>query len=372
MAATGQDNGLRDRLASAQRRVSSLKDQRAEARRERDQAKAAFDAAIAQAPASTRTSTGRWSGRGRASARSTTSSRRRSRTSPDVLAQLSGAPAVTADDGEGQETLASLARYAESRIKIGSVGIGTWIGRDQLLEAMGLHVRPFAAAGPTDVPLDSPARRSTRGGISAAPRRRLGLLDLFPSAPLDNASMRYLREVWDPGTDAAETPEGAVKPQTGIQFVDAEAHAEVVANWTKTKRQMLADVAALGGVIRNRLTHAVLVRLENQMLSGAGHDDDEIEGLLGVTGVGDVEYDADELAADQALEGITTVLLSDCEPNFVALNPRDWADMLKVKAEGSGQYMSAGAFAAQAERLWNTPTVPTRAVPARALAPPTP
>jgi HK97 family phage major capsid protein len=59
-----------------------------------------------------------------------------------------------------------------------------------------------------------------------------------------------------------------------------------------------------------------------------------------------------------------TVLLADAVPNFVGLNPRDWANMLKAKAEGSGEYFSAGAFAAQAERLWDVPTVPTPAVPA--------
>lgn len=45
MAATGQDNGVRDHLTSAQRRLSSLRDQRAEARRERDGAKRALEAA---------------------------------------------------------------------------------------------------------------------------------------------------------------------------------------------------------------------------------------------------------------------------------------------------------------------------------------
>jgi HK97 family phage major capsid protein len=363
MAATGQDNGLRDRLASAQRRVSSLRDQRKTARDERDQAKADFDAAVRRG-AGVDSPEYRALEQARARVGAVADELENAKQGvTDLLAQMSGAPAAMADDGTGHETLASLARFAESNIRIGSVGIGEWIGRGQLLDAIGSNARPFAQTGVTDVPVTSPARRESFGGIVEAPRRRLRLLDLFPSAPLDNASMPYLREVWESGTDAAETAEGALKPATEVTFVDAEAHAETVANFTKTKRQMLADVGALAGVIKNRLTHAVLVRLENQMISGTGHANGQIDGLLGVTGVGLVEYDAAELAADQALEGITTVLLSDCEPNFVALNPRDWADMLKVKATGSGEYMSAGAFAAQAERLWNTPTVPTPAVP---------
>jgi hypothetical protein len=67
-------------------------------------------------------------------------------------------------------------------------------------------------------------------------------------------------------------------------------------------------------------------------------------------------------AADQALEGITTVLLSDAVPNAVVLNPRDWANALKAKASGDGHYFSAGPFLDTAERLWGAPAVPSPAV----------
>src|SRR4051794_18378247 len=103
-------------------------------------------------------------------------------------------------------------------------------------------------------------------------------------------------------------------------------------------------------------------RLEDQVIAGNGTGQN-LRGILNTTGVASVAYDAAELAADLTLEGIVDVLLSDAEPNFVALSPSDWADMLKQKADGSGEYYSGGPFAITAERLWGTTAVPCKAIP---------
>ena len=77
----------------------------------------------------------------------------------------------------------------------------------------------------------------------------------------------------------------------------------------------------------------------------------------------DIEYDAGELAADQALEGLVAVLLSEATPSFIALNPRDWADMIKAKAVGGdGHYFSGGPFVQTAQQLWGAPAVPSTGV----------
>jgi HK97 family phage major capsid protein len=194
-------------------------------------------------------------------------------------------------------------------------------------------------------------------------RRPLRILDLIPTATMDGNAIPYVQEG---GTfdSAHETVEGAAKPATQVEFIDAEAKAETVAHFTKVKRQTLSDAAALQGVIQSRLTYGVVRRIEAQILAGAGPDATEIQGILTMTGVADVEYAADELAADQALEGIVTVLLSDAVPNAVVLNPRDWADALKAKAEGGdGHYFSAGPFLDTAERLWSAAAIPSAAIP---------
>jgi hypothetical protein len=362
MAATAQDNGSRERLRSAQRRVESLKDQHAEARRDAATAKRDFEAADRPGKA---TDWPEFKEAQRAQARAAAIHDEIEEARGHVLqalAELGGGSAAPFELPErDRQTLADLASHAESKVRLGTVGIGTWSPREQLLDEIGGAA--FMAADPGRVDVSDSARMGAHQGVVGRPRRALRLLDLFPSAPMTvGSSFEYLREVGNQDT-AREQVEGAVKAQAEIEFIDAEAHAETIAHWTKIKRQSLADVPALDGVIRGRLQHGVMRRLENQLIAGQGHDVNELEGLLGVTGIGDVAYDADELAADQALEGIVDVLLSDAVPNFVALSPRDWAQMLKAKADGSGEYFSAGAFAVQAERLWNVPVVPTAAIP---------
>jgi HK97 family phage major capsid protein len=105
-------------------------------------------------------------------------------------------------------------------------------------------------------------------------------------------------------------------------------------------------------------------RIERQMLSGTGHENGQIQGILTMTGIGSIAYSATELEADQTLEGIVAVLLSNATPNAICLHPRDWANMLKEKASTSGVYHSMGPFLATAEQLWGTVAIPTAAVQA--------
>lgn len=257
----------------------------------------------------------------------------------------------------------TLAGWATSKAGIGRVRLGEGVDRHSLVGMIG---RYSASAG--EATIGNAARGTTYVGFRETPRRQLRLLDLFPSLPLDTRSIEFSVEVpagtAHPGIDsAAETAEGTTKPEHTVDYLDVEAVARTVAHHTKLRKQSLADQALLASVVRNRLTYGVLRRLENQLVGGDGVGENLL-GILNTTGVGSVEFDADELAADQVLEGIVSVLLAEATPNFIALNPRDWASMLKAKADdGDGQYFSGGPFVAAAERLWNVATVPSTGIP---------
>jgi HK97 family phage major capsid protein len=276
---------------------------------------------------------------------------------------------VEGDGGGGHDdeflsegTREVLAQMASSKMPVGRVALGEAVSRDELAGAFGGEVsRPMAAAPFTEV--SEGARRGTSRGVRPALRRPTRLLDLFPSSPMDGASFDYVQESAT-FTGAAETVEGAVKPAVEVGFTDATAYAETVAVYTKLKKQAVEDQSVLASTVQSNLSYRVLRRAEGQILAGAGHGAGEIQGILNTTGIASVEYDAAALAADATLEGITTVLLSDAVPNFVALHPTDWADMLRAKAAGDGQYFGAGPFGAIASQLWEVPVIPTPAVTA--------
>ena len=52
--------------------------------------------------------------------------------------------------------------------------------------------------------------------------------------------------------------------------------------------------------------YRVLRYFESQIINGAGHDSGEVQGLLQMTGVGDVAFDAGELPADQCSRASST------------------------------------------------------------------
>jgi HK97 family phage major capsid protein len=108
--------------------------------------------------------------------------------------------------------------------------------------------------------------------------------------------------------------------------------------------------------------YGVLRKLEQQVIAGDGVGDN-LKGILATPGIGAPDVSADVLAAGKTLEGLVTVLVSGAVPNVIALSPRDWADMLKAKAAGSGEYYSGGPFIATAQALWSTPVVPALGIP---------
>lgn len=66
------------------------------------------------------------------------------------------------------------------------------------------------------------------------------------------------------------------------------------------------------------------------------------------------------------------MILSGAMPNVVGLAVRDWVSILEQKAEGSGEYIGAGPFAAIVNVLWGTATVPVPGpVPGQPLWPAT-
>jgi hypothetical protein len=344
---------LRDRLADAKQRISGLRDERAAARADAQRAAEAMNpndqASVARA---------------RQASEALRAVNQRLEAAQDEERYLLEQMAGTGRDLYGESflrdpnALNDLARYAESSAPIGRVNLGVGVSRDDVVAQIGQF---SAAAGESTIGFAGRGR--TYVGAVEPPRRQLRLLDLIPSAPMDGRSIEYTHEVGSSLDAAGETAEGAIKPQHTADFEDQEAVARTIAHFSKLRKAQLADSPQLEGVVRNRLTYGVMRRLEGQVLAGDGTGEN-LRGILNTSGIASVAYDAAELAADQALEGLVAVLLSDATPNFIALNPRQWADMLKAKATGSGDYFSGGPFVATAERLWGAVAVPATGVPA--------
>jgi HK97 family phage major capsid protein len=188
------------------------------------------------------------------------------------------------------------------------------------------------------------------------------VLDLIPVSPLDSRSFGYMQEsgTW---AGAAETAEGAVKPEGDVTLTDAEVVAATIAVWKKVRRQQLADVPSLQQTIEDRLVYSCMRRLEDQVIAGDGTGEN-ILGILNTSGIASIAFSASVALTDLAMDGIVATLLAEAQPDGVVINPTDWGAMLKAReGANSGQRLdSAGAFGGVPATLWGLPAIPSTAI----------
>jgi HK97 family phage major capsid protein len=238
----------------------------------------------------------------------------------------------------------ALERASATKARFGSIELGQVADR----EAMKADIAPTTNM-----------RRGEFYGVLPQLFRPLRVLDLIPTGTMDANSLPYTQE--SGSFLAAETTEGAPKPEDSVTYTDALATAQTIAAWLKIRKQALSDVPALRSIIDSRLRYSVQRRLEAQILAGNGSDPN-IRGILQTSGIGAVDYDAAELTADQVLRAITTVLLADAEATGIIAHPTDWQNALLAKATGDGHYYSGGPFSVTPQVMWGVPLVPSAAI----------
>jgi HK97 family phage major capsid protein len=111
------------------------------------------------------------------------------------------------------------------------------------------------------------------------------------------------------------------------------------------------------------LTYGVLRRVESQIVNGDGTGEN-LTGVLNTSGIATVAFASASPLSDLTLDGVTSVLVADAEPNGVVLHPTDISTMLKLKTTGSGERLdSDGAFGSTPTTIWGLPVIPSRVIP---------
>lgn len=265
------------------------------------------------------------------------------------------------------EAVATLERLASTSQPVGRVELGSLMSTEAMCSMLnsGDWGQPKLFAAST-LPDATVGRRGpfSELGVIPQPRRRLRLLDLIPSSPAVGNTVPYVIESGSLDT-AAETAESALKPTGDIGLTDGEAPIRTVAHFIKSPRQILADVPGLSQVLQNRLTYAVLRRLESQIVNGDGTGQN-LRGILNTSGIGAVAYSAGTPLGDLSLQGLVAVLNSEAEPDAAVMNATTLQGLLTPKASGSGEYLNIdspfGTAPAQLT-LWGIPTVISTMMP---------
>lgn len=211
-------------------------------------------------------------------------------------------------------------------------------GRARLdMKAAIVNVFPPSASSPL-----APADRQT--GVHATPNRRLTLRDVLPTTPTSQGLVEFVREdaftnsagVQRDAASPATAVENVTKPESGITFSLASAPVVTLAHWIPVSKQVLADSPMLASYINGRLMYGLKLVEENQLLKGPGTNG-ELNGIqtqATTYTVGSPPSASDRI--DIIRNAITQAQVAEYTPNFIVLNPVDWALIQRMRINGTG------------------------------------
>lgn len=254
---------------------------------------------------------------------------------------------------EGAETLSL---FAGSSATTGKRLLGELASREQAAEM--LRTPAAATLIASDVqPLIPEDRRAPRG----LPDVRTRFLDLLPIGETNSNSIETVIEqptalVGDMVLDDGVTR----KPEEDIEFLPGDFPVRTVAAWIKLHKNALEDAPRVRGLIERRLPQKLRKRLEMQALAGTGVAP-QLRGILNTTGIG-VEAQAAgppvEPEVEAILDALTLVILTDFDPNFVALSALKWAAIRKMREQANaGQYLFGSPAVSGETTVWGVRTV---------------
>ncbi len=177
-----------------------------------------------------------------------------------------------------------------------------------------------------------------RPGVIPGSFDPLTVRQLIPTISVNSNMVNSLRELsWT--NDAAETTEGASKPESDITFEQYNVPITTVAHWIKVSEQLLADAPAVVSYIDTRLRDGLAQRIEQQIIVGNG----TAPNLSGLTDSGNFTAFTPAVGANLA-DSINaakyTMWAAGNAPDTVIVNPADWAALEILRADsGTGAYL---------------------------------
>jgi len=209
-----------------------------------------------------------------------------------------------------------------------------------------------------------------RAGVVEGAFRVFTIEDLLTSIPTTSNAIDWIREnVFT--NSAAETAEGAAKPESSLTFTPGTMPVSTIAHWIKITKQLAMDNAALAAYINRRMIYGVNLRAENQIVSGNA----TAPNLSGLTRVGNFTAHGYTAAALTAL-GLSPTnrfdligkMIGDCAvadypADVVILNTADWWT-LRLTKDTQGRYLLGDPGATVAPSLFGRPVVASNAMTA--------
>jgi HK97 family phage major capsid protein len=198
-------------------------------------------------------------------------------------------------------------------------------------------------------------------GLVELPQRRMTIRALIASGQTNSNTIEYDKEKVFTNS-ATPVADGALKPQSELQFEEATATVRTIAHWMRVNVQTLADAPALRSIIDQRLRYGLNLAEEAQLLNGSGSGQN-LTGLVTSATAYSAAFTAPAVSTmlDTIRLGMLQVALAEFPANGVVLNPTDWAYMEMLK-DSQGKYLIGNPQGVVQPTLWGLPVVATQAM----------
>ena len=203
-----------------------------------------------------------------------------------------------------------------------------------------------------------------RPGIIPGAFRTLRVKNLLSLGNTISNAVEFTRELLFTN-NAAETAEGAAKPESILTFQSYSAPVVTIAHWIKISKQILADAPALVAYIENRLRYGVDLREETQIVAGNGVGQNLI-GMLTSPNYTAFTPVSGDTAIDSANRAIRALDAADYPANGIVMNPATWGAIERLKDENLS-YLVGSPFGAIVPTLWGKPVALTSSMTADKL-----
>ena len=186
------------------------------------------------------------------------------------------------------------------------------------------------------------------------------VLDLVDSINTDQTTYYYLRETAT--NNAAEKAEGTAAPEDAFSYSAVTAPVAKFITTLPITAELLEDQAGARAYFDGRLANHVLQRLEKQFIGGNGTAPN-IQGILGTTGVNQVQYTAGAFPANVGgklraiLEGIKDIEENGkLFPDAMVMSPGAY-EALAGQVDGNNNFMLGAAAQSGSPTVWGVPIV---------------
>lgn len=156
---------------------------------------------------------------------------------------------------------------------------------------------------------------------------------------------------------AAETAESGTKPESALAFTERTSTVRKIATSLPVTDEALEDIPFIESYINTRLRQFVILRENQQLLTGDGSAPN-LRGILNTSGIQTQAKGADP-TPDAIYKAATLIRVNAfVEPTGVVLHPNDWQDIRLLRTT-DGIYIWGSPSDVGPERIWGMQVLQT-------------